>query len=140
MSNPAENKRLVQQIFTDSANQSGSSFIDLMADDMCWTIMGQGSWAQTFEGKDAVLKRLQKYVGSLFQTRLRTNAFNFIAEGDFVVVEAKGEGNVTKTGLAYDNDYCMIFRLEGGRIKHIKEYLDSDLVERVLGPWPHPKN
>ncbi len=62
-------------------------------------------------------------------------AFNFIAEGDYVVVEARGD-NVTKTGVRYDNQYCMVWRIENGKIKQIKEYCDSALVERVLGPFP----
>jgi len=65
-------------------------------------------------------------------------AFNFVADGDYVVVESKGD-NVTKTGLRYDNDYCMIWRIEDGKIKDIKEYCDSMLVERVLGPFPVSK-
>ena len=56
-------------------------------------------------------------------------------EGDFVVVEARGD-NVTKAGQRYDNQYCMVWRLEGGRIRQIKEDCDSALVERVLGPFP----
>ena len=67
--------------------------------------------------------------------RPRTLAFNFIAEGDYVVVEARGD-NVTKSGVRYDNQYCMVWRIEDGKIKEIKEYCDSALVERVLGPFP----
>ncbi len=32
------------------------------------------------------------------------------------VVEAKGD-NLTKSGVRYDNDYCLVFRLEDGKIK-----------------------
>lgn len=67
--------------------------------------------------------------------RPRTLAFNFIAEGDIVVVEAKGD-NVTKSGERYDNEYCMVWRVANGRILQIKEYCDTALVERVLGPFP----
>ena len=38
--------------------------------------------------------------------------------------------------MRYDNQYCMVWRIENGRIKEIKEYCDSALVERVLGPFP----
>ena len=72
---------------------------------------------------------------SLFAERPRTVAYNFIADGDFVAVEARGD-NVTKTGLRYDNQYCMVLRIENGKIKEIKEYCNSTLVERVLGPFP----
>jgi ketosteroid isomerase-like protein len=131
----ADNKKLVQQIYTDSANRSGTTFADHLAEDVRWIVTGQYSWSRTFEGRDAVQNGLMGYFRSLFDIRPRTVAFNFIAEGDVVVVEAKGD-NVTKTGLRYDNDYCMIWRVEDGRIRQIKEYCDSTLTERVLGPFP----
>ena len=46
---------------------------------------------------------------------------------------------MTKAGLRYDNQYCLVFRIENGKIKQIKEYCDSTLVERVLGPFPEAR-
>ncbi len=54
---------------------------------------------------------------------------------DHVVVEAKGD-NVTRAGVRYDNDYCLVFRLEDGKIKEIREYCDSVLTEKALGRFP----
>jgi ketosteroid isomerase-like protein len=65
-------------------------------------------------------------------------AFNFIADGEYVAVEARGD-NVTKAGQRYDNHYCLVYRVVDGKITEIKEYLDSDLVERVLGPFPEER-
>lgn len=130
----AANKQLVQQIYADSANRSGTTFADHLADDVCWIVTGQYSWSRTFKGRDAVLD-FMAYFRSHFDIRPRTVAFNFIAEGDTVVVEAKGD-NVTRAALRYDNDYCMVWRIENGRIRQIKEYCDSVLVEKVLGPFP----
>ena len=59
---------------------------------------------------------------SLLRGRPRTVAFNFIAEGDYVAVEARGD-NVTRTGLRYDNHYCMVWRIENGKIKKIQGVL-----------------
>ena len=53
-------------------------------------------------------------------------------------MEAHGD-NVTKVGLRYDNQYCLVFRIEGGKIKEIREYCDSTLVERVLRPFPEAR-
>lgn len=135
----AENKHLIQQVFLDSANRSGTTFADNLADDVCWIVTGQYSWWGTFHGRDAVLNGLMGHFRSLFDVRPRTVAYNFIAEGDTVVVEAKGD-NVTRTGRRYDNDYCMVWRVEDGRIKQIKEYCDSALVENVLGTFPQKRN
>jgi ketosteroid isomerase-like protein len=134
----AENKQLIQQIYTDSANRNGTTFVDNLADDVRWVVTGQYSWSHRFEGRDAVLNGLQGHFRSLIEGRPRTVAHNFIAEGDTVVVEAKGD-NITKTGVRYDNEYCMVWRLENGRIKEIKEYCDSALVEKALGPFPASK-
>jgi ketosteroid isomerase-like protein len=134
----ADNKKLIQQVYADAANQSGTTFIDHLADDARWIVTGQYSWSHTFAGKEGVLNGALGHFRSLIEGRSRTVAHNIIAEGDYVVVEAKGD-NVTKTGQRYDNDYCMVWRVENGKIKEIKEYCDSALVERVLGSFPAAK-
>jgi len=132
----ANNKRLVQQIYADSGNGSGTTFVDNLAEDAAWIVTGEYSWSGTFKGPDAINNALLGHLRSqLAAARPRTHAFNFIAEGDYVVVEARGD-NVTKQGERYNNQYCMIWRIENGKIKEIKEYCDSALVERVLGPFP----
>jgi uncharacterized protein len=132
------NKKLVQQHYAESANRSGTTFVDNLADDASWIVTGQYSWSHEFKGKDAILNGLMGHFRSFFAVRPRSVAFNFIAEGDYVVVEARGD-NVTKAGLRYDNHYCMVWRIENGKIKQIKEYCDSALVERVLGPFPEAR-
>jgi ketosteroid isomerase-like protein len=132
----AANKKLVQQIYTDSANRSGTTFLDNIADDVTWAVTGEYSWSGKFRGREAINNGLMGHLRSLLASgRPRSLAFNFIAEGDYVVVEARGD-NVTKSGERYDNQYCMVWRIENGKIKEIKEYCDSALVERVLGPFP----
>ena len=138
MSAAAANKKLVQQVFADSADRSGTTFADHLADDASWIVTGEYSWSHEFKGREAIQNGLMGHFRSFFAVRPRTVAFNFIAEGDYVVVEAKGD-NVTKAGLRYDNQYCMVYRIENGRIKQIKEYCDSTLVERVLGPFPEAR-
>ena len=131
----AANKKLVQQVYTDSANRSGTTFVDHLAEDATWIVTGQYSWSHEFKGREAINNGLMGHFRSFFAARPRTLAFNFIAEGDYVVVEARGD-NVTRSGERYDNQYCMVWRIENGKIKEIKEYCNSALVERVLGPFP----
>ncbi len=135
MTTAANNKKLVQQVYEDSANRSGTTFVDNLADDASWIVTGRYSWSHEFRGREAIMEGLMGHFRSLFAVRPRTVAFNFIAEGDFVAVEARGD-NMTKAGLRYDQQYCMVYRIENGRIKQIKEYCDSTMVERVLGAFP----
>ena len=134
----AANKKLVQQVFADSANRSGTTFADNLAEDASWVVTGQYSWSHEFRGREAIQNGLMGHFRSFFAERPRTVAFNFIADGDYVAVEARGD-NVTKAGLRYDNQYCLLFRIENGKIKQIKEYCDSTLVERVLGLFPEAR-
>jgi ketosteroid isomerase-like protein len=59
-------------------------------------------------------------------------AQRILADGDFVVVEARG-ANVTKTGAPYNNNYCFVFRLAGGKLAEVTEYMDTELVTAALG-------
>jgi len=136
----AANKKLIQEIFAaagspDAAVRDRALFVASLADDVTWTVMGQYSWSRTFVGKDSILNDLHGHVRSLLVDRSRTIAHRFIADGDHVVVEAKGH-NLTKSGMRYDNDYCLVYRLENGKIKEIREYCDSVLTEKALGLFP----
>lgn len=134
------NKKLMQDIFAAAANPDPAArdralFVASLADDAKWIVTGQYSWSRTFAGKDAILNDLHGYVRTRLRDRTRTVAERFIADGDIVVVEAKGD-NVTPEGVRYDNDYCLVFRFEDGKIKEIREYCDSVQTETALGPFP----
>jgi uncharacterized protein len=134
------NKKLIEEIFAaagnpDPAIRDRALFIASLADDVTWTVMGQYSWSRTFHGKDAILNDLLGHVRSLLADRGRTVARRFSAERDHVVVEAKGD-NLTRSGMRYDNDYGLVYRLEDGKIKQIREYCDSVLTEQALGKFP----
>jgi uncharacterized protein len=139
----ASNKKLIEQIFAaaadpDPAVRDRTLFIASLADDAKWVVTGQYSWSRTFTGKQSILNDLHGHVRSLLAERTRTIAYRFIADGDYVVVEAKGD-NVTKEGARYDNDYCLVYRLDNGKITEIREYCDSVLTERALGRFPEEK-
>jgi ketosteroid isomerase-like protein len=139
----ADNKKLMQEIFAAAGNpdptvRDRSLFTASLADDAIWVVTGQYSWSRTFTGKQAILNDLHGHVRSRLVERTRTIAHCFIADGDHVVVEAKGN-NFTRTGTRYDNDYCLVFRLENGKIKEVREYCDSVLTEKALGPFPEER-
>jgi uncharacterized protein len=140
MSDTVSNRKLIEQIFAaagnpDPAVRDRALFVASLADDASWTVTGQYSWSRTFTGKESILNDLHGHVRTRLADRARTLAHRFIADGDHVVVEAKGD-NVTREGVRYDNDYCLVFRLDGGKIREIREYCDSVLTERALGKFP----
>jgi len=126
------NKQLMRTIFAALAEGNGRPFRDAMADDFCWKIAGQGAWSREWRGKQSVLQDLLKPLYERFETTYTNQADDFIAEGDKVVVQCRGNV-MTKSGERYDNHYCMVFRLEGGQLRELVEYMDTELAARVLG-------
>jgi len=127
-----DNKKLMQEIFTGLANRDGTRFTEAMADDFRWINIGANKWSGTFDGKGAVLRDLLGPLRAKLMQRSRTVAQRFFADGDHVFVEARGD-NVTRDGKPYNNEYCFVFCLSEGKIKEVKEYSDTALVEAVLG-------
>ena len=128
----SENKKLMEEIFAGLADRNGTLLIERMSDDFRWINIGTSKWSGTFDGKASVLRDLLASLRARLVERSRTVAHRFIADGDYVIVEARGD-NVTKAGKPYNNEYCFMFRLSDGKIKEVKEYSDTALVDAVLG-------
>ena len=128
----AENKKLVQQIFDQLAKGNARPFVDSMAEDFKWTIAGSTQWSRTYEGKHAVVKELFGELQARLTPPIITAAHNFIADEDCVAVEARGS-NTTKDGRPYNNHYCFVFRLAGGKLRQVTEYMDTHLAITALG-------
>jgi ketosteroid isomerase-like protein len=127
-----ENKQIVQGIFAELAQGNSRPLVESMAEDFCWTVTGNNQWSGTYKGKEAVLNQLLGQLRARIEGRIKTIAHRFIAEDDYVVVEARGN-NTTKDGRPYNNAYCFVIRLSEGKLREITEYMDTELVSAVLG-------
>jgi uncharacterized protein len=129
----AENKQLLRAIFSELARGNTNPFRDAMADNFSWTVTGTTEWSGTYSGKRTVLSDLMAPLFAQFADRYTNTAQRFIAEGDYVVVECRGRVT-TKAGAAYNNAYCYVCRLAGGKLRELTEYLDTELVATALSP------
>ena len=128
----AENKQLMQRIFSELAKGNGKPFVESMADNFRWTVTGTTKWSRTYHGKQAVLDDLMKPLFSQFADQYTNTAHRFIAEDDYVVVECRGRVT-TKSGTPYNNAYCLVCRIADGKLQELTEYLDTELVTAALG-------
>ncbi|MCE3290408.1 MAG: hypothetical protein K0R83_2420 [Caulobacter sp.] len=125
------NKQALTLAFDALAQGDGRPFVALMDDDFAWVVTGESVWAGTWAGKQTVREKLFAQLFAQFEGTYTNRALNMVAEGDTVVVECQGSVQ-TKAGPRYDNQYCYICRFEDGRLKQIREYMDTALAERVL--------
>ncbi len=126
-----ENKQLLQNIFKELSMGDSRPFVAALADDVIWKVMGRTQWSGTYRGKQTVLNELLRQLQSRLADRYRATAERIIAEGPYVVVQARGQ-SMTTAGMPYNNEYCFIYRVENGQIKEVIEYLDTELVTAAL--------
>jgi ketosteroid isomerase-like protein len=124
-------KQLLQDIFAGLAKGDSRPFVDSLADDFSWTLTGTTKWSRTYRGKTSVMQDLMRPLFAQFADQYINTAQTFIAEGDRVVVECRGKVT-TKSGKPYNNQYCWVCRVEGGKLKEVIEYMDTELVAKVL--------
>jgi uncharacterized protein len=133
----ADNKRLLQHIYLELSNGNSRPFVEAMADDFSWIALGTTTWSGVYAGKKAVIEELFASLRNEMEGRIKTVPHRFIADEGTVVVEARGD-NMTKAGKPYRNTYCMVFRVEDGKLKECVEYMDTELVTKVLNAPKHP--
>ncbi|MAP94275.1 MAG: ketosteroid isomerase [Ponticaulis sp.] len=130
----SSNKALITQAFEGLAQGDGRAFVNLLHEDVVMTVTGDYSWSRTFHGKESLFRDLYLYLAEICPGVRRTVASRILADEDWVIVEARGD-MTTRAGDPYQNHYLLMYRFENGKIVEMKEYQDSALCERVLGPY-----
>ena len=97
--------------------------------DSTWEIVATGiPGAGTHTGQEGIIDGFLAPVRGMFEPGDPNVAVTqLIADGDRAAVEATGTGRFLD-GRTYDNRYAYWIVVEGGRIRSIKEYMDSSYV------------
>lgn len=128
----AENKQVVRDMFAGLSRGDGATFLSALADDVRWTIIGSTVFSGTFNGKQEAIAKLLGPLGEKVEGGVQIEVLNILGEGDWVAIQARGKAT-TKTGKPYNNTYAHFFRFEGGKVKELVEYLDTELVTSAFG-------
>ena len=126
------NRDIVASAMDALSKGDGSLFVGAMADDFTWHMRGTTPWSGTYTGKPAVRAMFARLFDQ-FATQYRNHPRRIFSDQDFVIVECKGDV-MTKRGVAYDNDYCYVIRMQDGKMAELTEYFDTALVEAALDP------
>ena len=126
-----DNKRIIAEAFDGLSRADARAFIDAMADDFTWIIEGQCRFSRSYQGKAAVQNDLVPALFANFASDYRNYADEIIAEGDRVVVLARGEVKTVR-GEDYNNSYCFVIRMRDGKMVELREYMDTALAESRL--------
>lgn len=51
------------------------------------------------------------------------------------MVQTRGTGRKVKSGKAYNNTYCIVYKLANGTIQEVTEYCDTEAITEAFGKW-----
>jgi uncharacterized protein len=125
------NAQLVTHAFEQVAKGNNTPWLDALHEDAIYRTIGTGSWSGTVGGKANILNEIFRPLSRRLASR-GTFATRIIDGGDVIVVQAYGK-NLTRTGVAYNNDYCFVIGFKDGKMFSYEEYCDTELIANVLG-------
>jgi hypothetical protein len=127
----ATGREVLEHAFRETAKGNGRPFVDMLAEDIEWSIIGSTTWSGTYRGKGSVITNLLRPLAEQLDGSNIVEATRFIVEGNLVAVEGRNL-SVMRCGQAYPNRYCWIFEMRDGKAVRITEYCDTALVDSVL--------
>jgi ketosteroid isomerase-like protein len=126
----AENKKIVQDMFAAWSRGQGG-FLDLLADDVRWTVIGSTAVSRTYTSKRAFVEGAVKPLGEKISGAIQPTLRDVIADGDMVVLQWDGRA-VGKNGTLYNQTYCWVMRVENGKVREGTAYLDTEIVTQLF--------
>ncbi|MBR0899934.1 nuclear transport factor 2 family protein [Bradyrhizobium tropiciagri] len=122
-------KEIVLNAWQTFRTRDASQIAALFAPDAEWIAPARNATAVALDhtdhmvGADAIAHFISTEMHRLFSEI--DIAFRAVhADGNNVIVEERMRATLPG-GRAYDNDYCFVFVVEDGRIKQVREYMDT---------------
>ncbi|HKX26280.1 MAG TPA: nuclear transport factor 2 family protein [Blastocatellia bacterium] len=130
-----QNKEIAAQFFAhfNAGNVAGA--LEMMSEDATWWIPGKPDQLPVAgpHNKEQITGILSSLTGEL-KNGLKMTIKGSIAEGDRVAIETESYGEL-KNGRIYNNEYHFLLTIRDGKIREVKEYLDT---QHVFAIWFQP--
>ena len=105
------------------------------ADDATWTLAGELPISGTWVGREAIVEQFLPTAMSHYQAgSVALEITGMIAEGDNVALQWTSRAR-TLDGRPYENHCIGVFTVREGKIRAVREYMDTHYAHRALvGP------
>jgi ketosteroid isomerase-like protein len=130
-------KRVVQTAWAALASRESERIRDAFAEDAEWlapvgnaTAMALGG-PDHLHGRDQIADIIGRDVWTLFARDVNVYIIGMYADANVVIVEQRLRATLSN-GKAYDNDYCFVCEVENGRVRRVREYMDTAKGHRMI--------
>jgi len=102
-----------------------------MSDEVSWLIPGNlNNLSGLRKGKAAILE-FARNAAKTFPNGLQTQINRAYGDGDTVILELTNRGKLAN-GKDYENEYCFVFEIENGKIRRVREYVDTQKAKELM--------
>jgi ketosteroid isomerase-like protein len=125
----------VRAVFKGLESGDGAAFVQHVADDVDWTVMGTHLLAGHYLSKQAFRDGTFAKLGKVLPRGAQLNVEHLFVQGYAAVVELHSLATA-KNGMRFDNRYCWVVYFQRNLIVRVRAYLDSALVARLFEENP----
>jgi hypothetical protein len=127
-----ENKRVVQSIFEAFGRGDVPGVLANLSEDVTWKAPGPSSvpYFGDRRGHGGATEFFVQLGTNVDFEHFQPGAF--IAEGDKVVVLGRERGRVKGTGKSFDNDWALVFTVEGGKVTGFQCYENTAAIAEAF--------
>ncbi len=125
-----ENVQTVKDFFAAMGGADKHDLLALVAEDVEWIIPGDG-WplAGTHRGHAGLADVLQKASAEVEMTYPQPP--EFVAQGERVLVVGVATGKIKATGKPFKDAWVFDITVRDGKLKKIREYIDTQALARA---------
>lgn len=103
----------------------GDHFFDAVAEDVVYEVRYDVGWPRVIRGRADLMVAFRGYVDNIALQSADILATHRTNGGGVVVIEYDVQGTILATGVSYANRFCSIIQVEGRKIAHWRDYMDS---------------
>jgi uncharacterized protein len=125
------NKELVTKTWAAFVKGDISTAFANMSDEISWLIPGNlPNLSGLRKGKNAIID-FARNAAKIFPNGLQSEIHRTYCDGDTVILELTNRGKFAN-GRDYENEYCFVFEIENGKIRRVREYVDTQKVKELM--------
>lgn len=104
----------------------GEHFFDAVADGVIYEVLYEfPGWPRIIDGRNELMSEFRGYVDGIALHSADHLIVHKADGANVVVIEYEVHGTVLDTGVKYDNRFCSIIAIEGRKVQHWRDYMDS---------------
>lgn len=127
------NEKLVRTFFETLSTGDLERVRPMLHEDATWTVMATGiPGAGEKKGHKGIIDEFLAPVRGIFADGdPKVSIVNLISKGPLVAAETRGIGRL-KNGTPYNNRYSWMIEVDDGKIRALREYMDSYYVSTIM--------